>query len=193
VNSGVFAAAIFATPLFGLLADRVGHRALMLTFGTLLLPITFIVLGLTDLNPWISTVLMGLSFALVPAINADGVELCAGAGDHLALHDTHRRSAAPRHRARRHHAAAAHRSLGLEPHRRLARRQGGRGSCESCGLCDDVVVLRPPEPHRTHVRGAAVAARDGSAWPWARARASARRLVVEPAEIQDPPHARATY
>src|SRR5205807_1192138 len=56
VNSGVFAAAIFATPLFGLLADRVGHRALMLTFGTLLLPITFIVLGLTDLNPWISTV-----------------------------------------------------------------------------------------------------------------------------------------
>lgn len=68
VNSGVFAAAIFATPLFGLLADRVGHRALMLTFGTLLLPITFVVLGLTDLNPWISTVLMGVSFALVPAI-----------------------------------------------------------------------------------------------------------------------------
>lgn len=68
VNSGVFAAAIFATPLFGLLADRVGHRALMLTFGTVLLPITLIVLGLTDLNPWISTVLMGVSFALVPAI-----------------------------------------------------------------------------------------------------------------------------
>ncbi len=68
VNSGVFAAAIFATPLFGLLADRLGHRALMLTFGTLLLPITLIVLGLTDLNPWFSTVLMGVSFALVPAI-----------------------------------------------------------------------------------------------------------------------------
>jgi MFS family permease len=68
VNSGVFAAAIFATPLFGLLADRLGHRALMLTLGTLLLPITLIVLGLTDLNPWWSTVLMGVSFALVPAI-----------------------------------------------------------------------------------------------------------------------------
>src|SRR5207237_9294149 len=38
----------------------------------------------------------------------------------------------------------------------------------------DVVVLRPAEPHRTHVRGAAVAGRDGSAWPRARARASAR-------------------
>jgi len=68
VNSGVFAAAIFATPLFGLLADRFGHRASLLTLGTLLLPITFLILGLTDLNPWISTVLMGVSFSLVPAI-----------------------------------------------------------------------------------------------------------------------------
>ena len=68
VNSGVFAAAVFATPLFGLLADRFGHRTLMLTLGTLLLPVTFMVLGLTDLSPWVSTVLMGISFALVPAI-----------------------------------------------------------------------------------------------------------------------------
>jgi MFS family permease len=68
VNSGVFAAAVFATPLFGLLADRFGHRALMLTLGTLLLPLTFAVLGLTNLNPWISTVLMGVSWSLVPAV-----------------------------------------------------------------------------------------------------------------------------
>jgi MFS family permease len=68
VNSGVFAAAVFATPLFGLLADRLGHRALMLTAGTLLLPLTFVVLGLTTLSPWVSTVLMGVSFSLVPAI-----------------------------------------------------------------------------------------------------------------------------
>lgn len=68
VNSGVFAAAVFATPFFGLLADRFGHRALLLTLGTMLLPVTFIVLGLTDFSPWISTVLMGVSFALVPAI-----------------------------------------------------------------------------------------------------------------------------
>jgi MFS family permease len=68
VNSGVFAAAIVATPLFGLLADRFGHRALMLTFGTILLPVTFMVLGLTSWSPWISTVLMGVSFSLVPAV-----------------------------------------------------------------------------------------------------------------------------
>jgi len=67
-NSWVFFAAIFATPLFGLLADRFGHRALMLTIGTLLLSLTFVVLGLTDLALWVSTVLMGVSFALVPAV-----------------------------------------------------------------------------------------------------------------------------
>ncbi len=68
VNSGVFLAAIFATPLFGLLADRFGHRALLLCLGTVLLPLTLAVLGLTDWNPWVSTVLMGISWALVPAI-----------------------------------------------------------------------------------------------------------------------------
>ena len=68
VNAGVFAAAIFATPLFGLLADRVGHRALMLVVGTVLLPVTFAVLGLTNLSPWVSTVLMGVSWSLVPAV-----------------------------------------------------------------------------------------------------------------------------
>jgi MFS family permease len=67
-NSWVFFAAIFATPLFGLLADRLGHRALMLTFGTLLLPVTFVILGLTNLNLWVSTVMMGISFSLVPAV-----------------------------------------------------------------------------------------------------------------------------
>jgi MFS family permease len=67
-NSWVFFAAIFATPLFGLLADRLGHRALMLVFGTLLLPLTFVVLGLTDLNLWVTTVMMGISWSLVPAV-----------------------------------------------------------------------------------------------------------------------------
>ncbi len=67
-NSWVFFAAIFATPLFGLIADRFGHRALMLVIGTLLLPLTFVVLGLTDESLWVSTVMMGISFSLVPAV-----------------------------------------------------------------------------------------------------------------------------
>ena len=67
-NSWVFFTAIFATPFFGLLADKVGYRALMLMLGTLLLPLTFVVLGLTNLNLWVSTALMGISFSLVPAV-----------------------------------------------------------------------------------------------------------------------------
>lgn len=67
-NSWVFFAAIFATPLFGFIADRFGRRALLLTVGTLLLAATFVLLGLTDWSLWISTVLMGVSFSVVPAI-----------------------------------------------------------------------------------------------------------------------------
>jgi MFS family permease len=51
-----------------LLADRLGHRALMLVFGTLLLPLTFVVLGLTNLSLWVTTVMMGVSWSLVPAV-----------------------------------------------------------------------------------------------------------------------------
>lgn len=67
-NSWVFFAAIFATPLFGLLADRIGHRALMLSFGALLLPLTFVILGLTPLSLWVTTAMMGVSWSLVPAV-----------------------------------------------------------------------------------------------------------------------------
>lgn len=67
-NSWVFFAAIFATPLFGFIADRRGHRAMMMTFGTLLLPTTFLILGTTHWSLWISTALMGISFSVVPAV-----------------------------------------------------------------------------------------------------------------------------
>ena len=68
VNSWVFFAAIFATPLFGFIADRIGRRALMMTLGTVMLPLTFLILGATDWNLWISTALMGISFSVVPAV-----------------------------------------------------------------------------------------------------------------------------
>ncbi|MBV8340743.1 MAG: MFS transporter, partial [Gammaproteobacteria bacterium] len=68
VNAWVFACAVVATPLFGLVADRFGHRSLILSVGTVLLPVTFMILSLTHLGPWVSTALMGVSFSLVPAI-----------------------------------------------------------------------------------------------------------------------------
>ena len=68
VNSWVFFAAIFATPVFGLIADRFGRRAMLLTIGAALMPITFAILGLTHWSLWISTVLMGVAFSVIPAV-----------------------------------------------------------------------------------------------------------------------------
>ncbi len=67
-NSWVFFAAIFATPLFGYLADRFGRRSLMMMIATLTMPLVFLILGTTDWSLWISTALMGVSFSVVPAV-----------------------------------------------------------------------------------------------------------------------------
>lgn len=67
-NSWVFFAAIFATPVFGFLADRWGRRSLMMMVAMMLMPLVFLILGTTDWSLWISTALMGISFSVVPAI-----------------------------------------------------------------------------------------------------------------------------
>ncbi|MDE2251751.1 MAG: MFS transporter [Gammaproteobacteria bacterium] len=68
LNSNVFAAAAIATPLFGLLVDRVGRHAQLLVAGSLLLPLSFLCLPFGGVTLWISTVLLGVSFSLVPAV-----------------------------------------------------------------------------------------------------------------------------
>lgn len=68
MNSYVFLAAIFATPAFGLLADKIGYRALMMAGGSFLLFLTFPLLAHTQANLWVSTTLLGIAFSLVPAI-----------------------------------------------------------------------------------------------------------------------------
>lgn len=68
MNGYVFLAAIFATPLFGLLIDKVGLRSLFMAGGTLLLLLVFPILAYTTMNLWISTVLIGIAFSLVPAV-----------------------------------------------------------------------------------------------------------------------------
>jgi MFS family permease len=68
MNSYVYLAAIFASPLFGWLADRYGRRTSLLLFGSLLLPITFGLLGIGGVDLWLITVLIGISFSLVPAL-----------------------------------------------------------------------------------------------------------------------------
>ena len=67
-NSWVFFAAIIATPLCGLLADRVGRRASLLAVAAVILPLPFALLALTHAGLWVSTALMGLSFSVIPAV-----------------------------------------------------------------------------------------------------------------------------
>ena len=68
MNGYVYLAAIFATPLFGLMVDKLGHRAFFMAFGTVLLAAAFPILGYTNMNLWVSTVLIGIAFSLVPAV-----------------------------------------------------------------------------------------------------------------------------
>ena len=68
INSYVFLAAVIATPLFGLLVDRIGRHAIMLVAGSLLLPLSFLFLMSGNVSLVISTTLLGVSFALVPAV-----------------------------------------------------------------------------------------------------------------------------
>ncbi|MCB1056115.1 MAG: MFS transporter [Acidobacteria bacterium] len=68
LNSYVFFAAIFATPAFGLMVDWIGRRAFFMAAGTFMLFAVFPLLGYTHASLWISTVLIGISFSLVPAV-----------------------------------------------------------------------------------------------------------------------------
>lgn len=68
MNSYVFLAAVFVTPVFGLMVDRFGRHASMMIAGSLLLPLTFVVLGATSMGLALPTVLLGVSFSLVPAV-----------------------------------------------------------------------------------------------------------------------------
>ncbi|WP_331610369.1 MFS transporter [Povalibacter sp.] len=69
LNSHVFLAAMFLTPVFGLLLDRVQRHGLLLTVGALGLPVSFLLLASNGTeNLTAATVLLGASYSLVPAV-----------------------------------------------------------------------------------------------------------------------------
>ena len=68
MNGYVFLAAIFATPVFGFIVDRVGKRSAAMFIGSLLLLAVFPTLLYTRLDLWVSTVMIGIAFSLVPAV-----------------------------------------------------------------------------------------------------------------------------
>jgi MFS family permease len=59
---------LIGMPIFGLLVDRYGHRSLLMMFGSLLLVPAFPMLGFTNIPPVIPMAMMGVAFALVPAV-----------------------------------------------------------------------------------------------------------------------------
>ncbi|HWZ64713.1 MAG TPA: MFS transporter [Steroidobacteraceae bacterium] len=68
LNSYVFLAAVFATPVFGLLLDRTRRNAPLLAAGAVLLPMSFLVLAVVPGGAGLSTALLGVSFSLLPAV-----------------------------------------------------------------------------------------------------------------------------
>jgi MFS family permease len=68
MNGYVFLAAIFATPTFGLIADRFARRSAFMALGCALLAGVFPLLAYTQASLWVSTVMIGIAFSLVPAV-----------------------------------------------------------------------------------------------------------------------------
>ncbi len=60
--------AMICTPLFGLLVDRVGKRALFMMFGSLLLVPVYLIMAYSQVTLYIPMALMGIAFSLIPAV-----------------------------------------------------------------------------------------------------------------------------
>jgi len=67
-NSLLPFSAMIATPLFGLLVDRVGKRAWFMMFGSLLLMPVYLMMAYTNISLFVPVSLMGMAFSLIPAV-----------------------------------------------------------------------------------------------------------------------------
>jgi len=68
LNSVLPLTAMVATPLFGLLVDRVGKRAWFMMFGSLLLMPVYLMMAYAHTSLYIPVALMGIVFSLIPAV-----------------------------------------------------------------------------------------------------------------------------
>ncbi len=59
---------MFGMPLFGLLVDRVGRRTLLMALGSALLVPPFLLLSYTQVPAIVSMAMLGIAFAVVPAV-----------------------------------------------------------------------------------------------------------------------------
>jgi MFS family permease len=69
LNAFLPQAAMIATPLFGLLIDKVGKRALFMAIGSLIIvPAYLLMLPALHITPYVSMSLIGIAFSLIPAV-----------------------------------------------------------------------------------------------------------------------------
>ncbi len=68
LNSMLTLFAMIFTPLFGLLADTIGRRALLMMFGSLLLIPVYLLMTYTGIPLYLPMAMMGIAFSLIPAV-----------------------------------------------------------------------------------------------------------------------------
>lgn len=68
LNSLLPLSAMIATPLFGLLVDKVGRRAQFMMFGSLLLMPVYLMMAYSPSSLYIPVSMMGIAFSLIPAV-----------------------------------------------------------------------------------------------------------------------------
>jgi MFS family permease len=68
LNSLLPLSAMIATPLFGLLVDRLGKRALFMMFGSLLIMPVYLMMAYSPTSLYVPVSLMGIAFSLIPAV-----------------------------------------------------------------------------------------------------------------------------
>jgi MFS family permease len=59
---------MFGTPAFGLFADKIGKRALLMMLGSLLLIPVYLMMGYTNISLYVPMAMMGIAFSLIPAL-----------------------------------------------------------------------------------------------------------------------------
>ena len=68
LNSILPASAMIATPLFGLLADKVGKRATLMVLGSFLMMPVYLMIAYSNVSLLVPVSLMGIAFSLIPAV-----------------------------------------------------------------------------------------------------------------------------
>jgi len=68
LNSALIFASMIATPLFGLLADKIGKRASMMMFGSILILPVYLMLVYSGITLYLPIIMLGIAFSLIPAI-----------------------------------------------------------------------------------------------------------------------------